>query len=78
MVKRQRADVQHTTALKLLRDYDTISLEDVQVANIERNHRLANSLSDAGWAPFRSPRSPGSVCWASSRRRATCLHQPGL
>ena len=79
MVKRQRADFQHKTALKLLRDYDTISLEDVQVANMVRNHRLANALSDAGWAPFRSILdSQGSVCWASSRRRATCLHQPGL
>ncbi len=62
MVKRQRADVQHTTALKLLRDYDTISLEDVQVANMVRNHRLANSLSDAGWAPFRSILAAQAAC----------------
>jgi putative transposase len=61
-VKRQRADFHHKTALKLLTTYDTIYREDVRVANLVRNHHLATSLSDAGWAPFRSIREAKAAC----------------
>src|SRR5262249_58079523 len=53
-VRRQRQDVYHQTALALLRQYDTSSLEDVRVATRVRNHHLAKSVCAAGWAAFRS------------------------
>jgi putative transposase len=53
-VQRQRRDFHHKTALALLRQFDTIYLEDLRVANMVRNAHLATSIRDAGWAQFRS------------------------
>jgi putative transposase len=65
-VQRQRRDFHHKTALALVARNDTIYLEDLRVANLVRTHRLAKSISDAGWAQFRAILS-AKAAWAGRR-----------
>lgn len=51
-VRRQRRDHHHKTSLALLRAYDTIYFENLQVANLMRNRYLAKSINDAAWGRF--------------------------
>jgi putative transposase len=61
-VRRQRHDFHHKTALALVRHYDVIYHEDLQVRNLVKNHHLAKSISDAGWGAFLSILSFKAAC----------------
>ena len=53
-VRRARQDFHHKTALALVCEYDTSSHEELQPANLVKNHQLAKSSSAAGWSGFLS------------------------
>ncbi len=43
----------HTFTARLARDHAAVSVEDLAVANMLRNHHLAAAISDQGWAELR-------------------------
>jgi putative transposase len=50
----QRRWFHHQVSLDLVRRFDFIGMEDLNVAGMKRNRSLAKSVSDAGWGQFAS------------------------
>ncbi|MFE9201288.1 RNA-guided endonuclease InsQ/TnpB family protein [Micromonospora sp. NPDC007230] len=49
----RRRDHLHKLTTRLVRETQTVAIEDLSVRNMLRNRRLARVISDAGWGQFR-------------------------
>jgi putative transposase len=53
-VRNTRKDFLHKASTRLVRQNDVIAVEDLNVAGMVRNRKLARVISDCGWGEFRS------------------------
>ena len=51
-IKNKRLDFLHKTSTKLIRENQTICLEDLAVNNMLKNHCLAQAIYDVSWSTF--------------------------
>ena len=53
-IKDTRTDFLHKLSTKIIRENQTIILEDLAVSNMVKNRKLSRAISDLGWRSFRT------------------------
>lgn len=53
-IKDQRTDFLHKLTTRLVRENQTLAIEDLNVCGLVKNRKLSRAISDAGWAKFKT------------------------
>ena len=86
-IKNIRTDFLHKLSTKIIRENQTIALEDLAVSNLVKNRKLSRAISDLGWRSFRTMLEAKSLMygrdfrvidrWEPTSQRCSCCGEIG-
>jgi putative transposase len=86
-IKDTRTDFLHKLSTKIIRENQTIVLEDLNVSGLVKNRKLSRAISDLGWRSFRTMLEAKSLMygrdlriisrWEPTSQRCSCCGEIG-
>lgn len=83
----ERTDFWHKLSTKVIRENQTIALEDLNVSGLVKNRKLSRAIADLGWRSFRTMLEAKSIMygrdlrvidrWEPTSQRCSCCGEKG-